>query len=487
MQLYRILWVLVAWMIPALFHSVIGQHDSAARTLSREECLQLGLQESLILQMQRLQLASASADVLRVSALYDPLVNAQGGLDDSELPPGSFPTSGGVERGFVLGRVSRMLPSGTRVGLDLDVQRNLFEGIATADDPTWRTAAGISLSQSLWNNAFGAVDRSQVEYVRQRLDVLALDYQQQREGVAAEILDTYWSAMISRVVAETQVSVVERLKQLLETNRRYVKDGLLDETAVYAVDASVAVAEVDQLTLRFEADALDERMKELIRLPSAAWDTTFITYEKPEQIDTDIQVSFIEVYEDALRYRADVEALRREEKRVEYLIRATELDNRADLEVNASIGRGDSDTEFSESLDFDKTLWSVGVVYGLSLGKSETRAALMQALLEREQVRVQRDMLELEIERLSRAAVRQVETSQRLIPATKRALDAQTKKLELELVRFNRGQSDTKTILDYENDRDYAERDYIRAIGSHQRALVALDKTRGTLLPEEEP
>jgi len=487
MQHYCILWVLVAWMIPALFHSAIGQSDSAARTLSRDECLELGLQESLTLQMQRLQLSSASADVLRVNALYDPQIGLQGAFDDSELPPGSFPTSGGVERGLVLGQVSQMLSSGTRVGLDLDVQRNLFEGIGTMADPMWRTAAGISLSQSLWNNAFGAADRYQVEYVRQRLDVLALDYQQQREDVAADILDTYWSAMISRVVAETQVSVVERLKQLLETNRRYVKDGLLEETAVYAVDASVAVAEVDLLTLKFEADALDERLKELIRLPSAQWETTFITYEKPENIDTGMRVSFIEVFEDALRYRADVEALRREEKRIENLIRAAELDNRADLEVNASIGRGDSDTEFSESLDFDKTLWSVGVVYGLSLGKSETQAALMQALLEREQVRVQRDMLESEIERLCRAAVRQMETSQRLIPATKRALEAQTKKLELEMVRFNRGQSDTKTVLDYENDREYAERDYVRAVGSHQRALVALDRTRGTLLPEETP
>lgn len=487
MHLYRFSLVLFIWMFPALFLLAIGQPDSAARTLSREECLELGLQESLILQMQRLQLASASADVVRVNALYDPLIGVQGAFDDSELPPGSFPTSGGVERGLVLGQMNRMLPSGTRIGLDLDLQRNYFEGIGTMTDPMWRTAAGVSVSQSLWNNAFGAADRYQVDYVRQRLDVLALDYQQQREEVAAEILDTYWSAMMTLVVAETQIRVVERLKQLLEKNRQYVKDGLLDETAVYAVDASVAVAEVDLLTLRFEADALDERLKELIRLPSAQWETTVITYEKPEPIDTAESVSFIEVFEDALRYRADVEALRREEKRVENLIRATELENRADLELSASVGRGDSAASFNDSLDFDKTLWSVGVVYGLSLGKSETRAALMQALLERERVRVQRDMLESEIERLSRAAVRQVETSRRLIPATKRALEAQTKKLELEMIRFNRGQSNIKTILDYENDREYAERDYIRAIGSHQRALVSLDRTRGTLLPEELP
>ena len=487
MQIKRTPWVVIAWLIPTIYFHVSGQPESAARTLSREECLHLGLQESLTLQMQRLQLASASADVLRASALYDSQVNVQGAWEDSELPPGSFPSSGGVERGLLNGQIGRMLSSGTRVGLELDVQRNFFEGIGTMAEPTIRTAAGVTLSQSLWNNAFGAADRNQIDYVRQRLDVLALDYQQQREEVAAQILDTYWSAMIARVVAETQVSVVARLNQLLETNRRYVDDGLLEETSVYAVDASLAVAEVDQLTLRFEADALDERLKELIRLPSHQWESTFITYELPDETDTSTTISFIEVFEDALRYRADVEALRREEKRVDSLIRATELDNRADLELNASLGRGDSDTEFGDTLDFDKTLWSVGVVYGLSLGKSDTRAALMQALLQREQVRVQRDMLELEIERLSRAAVRQVETARRLIPATRRALEAQRKKLELELARFQRGQSDTRTILDYEDDRDLAERDHVRAVGSYQRALVALDQVRGTLLPEEQP
>ncbi len=447
----------------------------------------MGLSNSLELQMQQLLIASASADVVQVSAVYDPQLNLGGRWEDSELPPGYIPSSGGVERGQWTASMNRMFSSGTTLGGELDVQRNLFEGIGTSTEPVWRTVAGLSLRQSLWRNAFGASDRYRVAYVSQRLEVLAREYEQRREEIAGRILDTYWRALQARQVVETQNKVLERLRKLLDVNRKYVEDGLLDESAVLAVEASLAVAEVDAVTLEYDAEALDEELKELIVLPSREWDATRMEYSLPSKSGDVPVLPWYEVFEDAIRYRADIDALRREEQRVENLIRYAELENRGDLELTGSIGRGDNETEFSEAWSFDKTQWTVGATYGLALGKSQSRAELMQAMVQRDQVRVQREMLELDVERSCRSAVRQVDTSSRLVPASRRALDAQTRKVELEVTRYQRGQSDTKTLLDYENDRDLAERDHVRARVAHQRALVALELARGLLLAEELP
>jgi len=475
-------------LIFLLFAVHVFAAPEPGKIVSLDDCVRMGLEGNLSLRSQRIQLASASADVQRASAIYDTRLQLDGSWRDSELPPGSFPSQGGVEQGQLAGRLFRELSSGTQIGVELDVQRNLFEGVGTSSDPTWRTAAGITLRQSLWKNSFGAADRAQVDYVRQRLESLNLEYERSREQVAAQISDQYWSAVIARQVADAQSSVVQRLGKLLENNRRRVDEGMLDEIAVLSVEASLAVAEVDLETLRNDAAALDEQLKERINLPARLWDVTTIDYKMETVVDDDpSSPAFLDVFEHALRYRADVEALRREEQRVESLIRMRHLDDRANLEISGSIGRGDSDTKWSDTLDFDRTLWSVGVILDMSLDRSDTRAAVTQAFLEREVIRTEREMLERIIELNSRSAVRQMSTARRLVLATKRALDAQDRKLELELRRFNRGQSNTQTILDYENDRELAERDYLRSCGAYQRAKITLALVQGHTLPGDRP
>jgi outer membrane protein TolC len=472
-------------MFPAFSFSVQAQSHSV---LSLDDCIRMGLEGNLMLQMQRLQLASASADVQIASAVYDTRVQLDGTWQDSELPPGSFPSQGGVERGQGTGRLVREFEYGTQLGLELDVQRNLFEGFSTPSEPVWRTAAGLTLRQSLWNNAFGASDRARVDYVRQQLESLNLDYERAQQSVVAQVADYYWRALIARQVADAQSHVAKRLGLLLESNKRKVEDGLLDEIAVLAVDASLAVADVDQEALRFEALSRDEMLKEKIDLPSREWDSTRINYQLPDQQQDEMELpSFIDVYENAIRYRADLEALRREEKRVESLIRLRQMEDRSDVEVSGGIGRGDSGEKFDETLDFDKTLWSVGIMADISLSRSATRASLTQAYLERDRIRTEREMLERSIDLECRTVVRQVATARRLVSATRRAFDAQKKKLELEVIRMNRGQSDTKTLLDYENDRDLAERDHLRSLGAQQQSLVSLELVQGILPTGETP
>jgi outer membrane protein TolC len=448
----------------------------------------MGLEGNLTLQMQRLQLASASADVLFVSAVYDPRVQLNGTWEDSDIPPGTFPTQGGVERGRGRGGIFKEFEYGTQLGIELDVQRNLFEGIGTTADPLWRTAAGITLRQSLWNNAFGASDRARMDYARQQLDSLNLDYERSQQSVAAQIADNYWRALIARQVADSQSLVAKRLGTLLDNNRRKVEEGLLDEIAVLAVEASQAVADVDQEALRYEALSREELLKEKIDLPPYEWDQTEIDFQLPENPSDDMEpLTFIEVYENAIRYRPDLEALRVEERRVENLIRLRQMEDRSEVEVQGSLGRGDSDISFDDSTDFDKTIWSIGVLADISLGRSATRASLTQAYLERDRIRTQREMLERSIDLECRTISRQVVTARRLVVATQKAFNAQKKKLELEVIRMNRGQSDTKTLLDYENDRDLAERDYLRSLGAYQQSLVSLDLVQGILPVEGEP
>jgi outer membrane protein TolC len=96
-------------------------------------------------------------------------------------------------------------------------------------------------------------------------------------------------------------------------------------------------------------------------------------------------------------------------------------------------------------------------------------------------------MLERAIQLECRSAIRRLETAGRLVAATLKARDTQKKKLEREVTRFQNGKSDTKTMLDYQNDLELAERDYIQARGALERAKVALQLTTGSLMIRSEP
>lgn len=478
------------YMHRSLFIALVFFFASAVRSetvLTLDDCIRMGLEGNLTLELQRIQLSSASADVMRVSAMYDPQLQLDGTFQDSELPPGSFPSQGGVERGQATARLMRGFSSGTTLGVELDVQRNLFEGMSAVDEPSYRTAAGITLRQSLWRNALGAGQRAQMDYTQQRLISLELEYTRSREQVATAIADEYWRALTAREIAATQQAVIERLQKLRANNQRLFEDGLLDESAVLAVDASLAVAGVDVEVLQNEAQALDERLKERIDLPVMQWDQTTIDYRLPGDTTPAPAMDFLDAYESALQNRADVEALRNEEERVASLIRWKQQEDRADLEVSAGIGRGDADPALGDSLDFDKTVWSVGVMLDMSLKRSGTRAEVMQALLARDRIRAEMELLERAIQLECRAAIRQVAVAERLVAATAKAREAQTKKLELEVQRFRRGQSDTKTLLDYENDLELAERDYLNARGTLERAQVALRFATGELVIRSAP
>lgn len=461
---------------------------AGASVLSLDDCVRMGIEGNLTLQMQRLQLSSASAEVQAVSAVYDPRFSLSGNYQDSELPPGSFPAQGGLERGQATASLGQEFSSGTRLGVEFDLQRNLFEGMSAGNEPMWRTAAGLSIRQSIWRNAFGGANEARVDYARQRIISLELEYERAIEQVAAAIRDEYWRAFTAREIAETQQAVIERLAKLLESNKRKFEEGLLDESAVLAVEASLSVAEVEVEVLKHEALSIDERLKERINLPVAQWNDTAIDYRLPPDASNASSANgFAEVYAQAMLNRADVEALRREEKRVESLIELRELEDRGDVQLTGSIGRGDSDVELGDSMDFDKTVWSVGAILDFSLKRSVSRAALTQAFLERERIRTQMEMLQRSIELECRNAIRQLTTASRLVEAARKSRDLQARKLELENARYDRGQSDINTILDYQNDLEAAERDWLKSQGALQRAEVALKLVQGLVVAGDQP
>lgn len=485
-----VLWIRTGLLFAVLMVSPFAVNVQAGQgqVLLLDDCISMALDGNLLLQMQRLQLSSASADIQVVSAIYDPHLQLNGSWQDSELPPGSFPSPGGVEMGQGTARLFREFSSGTRLGIEFDVQRSYFEGFSATEDPLWRTAAGFTLRQSLWRNSFGEADRARIEYARRRLESLRLEYEQTRDEVSAQAADLFWQAGMARAVAGVQTATVYRLGLLLENNRKRVEEGLLDVSAVLAVEASLAVAEVDAEVLRHEALARDEQLKNTINLSVDQWDNVHIDYRIHSPGDGMVRApTFVEVYENALHYRPDLEALRREERRVEDLIRLRRSEDRAEVQVSGSIGRGDAGNRWDDSLSFDRNIWAIGLVADLSLGRSDTRAKVAQAFMERDRIRTEIEMLERHVALACRAAVRQADTAYRLVGATDRARRAQQQKIEREIQRFERGQSDTKTLLDYENDRDLADRDHLRALGAWQRARVNLDLVQGIIVKGDVP
>ena len=81
-----------------------------------------------------------------------------------------------------------------------------------------------------------------------------------------------------------------------------------------------------------------------------------------------------------------------------------------------------------------------------------------------------------------RRAVREVESGKKRVDAARANVVLQRKKLEAEQKKFENGMSTSFEVLTFQNDLADAELAEIRALIDYNKALVALERVKGTLL-----
>jgi len=451
--------------------------------LSLSDCVRLGLERNPTLRKLALNVDVAEEGVTIASAPYDAQLSLDGTYQDSELPGLGVPIQGGTKTLLAGGALSRNLAYGTTIGIGGDLSQSKYDegfgGISELNS----SMVSLSLRQALLKNAFGAEDRARVRSAEERLQQARLQYLDERDQLAVGIHEAYWNAAAAEAAYDINQRALARAGDLLKSNREKFEDGLLDETAILAAEAALVTREVEVLARRDAVQQTRDILLELIAVSVEEWDEVAVVFPKEnpsgqETMEPDMWLAFDMAREE----RPDLGSLRALRRSIRQDVILRQQEARPDLSVFGRVGRGDSDEEASESFDFDRSVWSVGLEYVTPWSRSAERAVLAQSELRLRQVDRDIEALERIVLLECRLVARDLATAHERVGATIRAMGIQERKLELEQEKFAQGRSTTKVVVDYQDDLEFAQLSCVDAVARYQKDRVRYRAVQGILL-----
>jgi HAE1 family hydrophobic/amphiphilic exporter-1 len=444
------------------------------------------LQYNLVLKNARLDIQSAEAELEATQGIYDELLGASVTYEDSELPSPEFPVQGATKTLFVGGRLGRRFGLGTEVDVVASSGRIDFEQLVSEVNPLHVSSLTLGVAQPLWRDAGGDSDKIRTRVAELNRDRVALGFVQERDTVAARIQLEYWDAYAASRQYLVNQEALKRATELLEINRTWQQDGLLDETDILAAEAALAERDVDVLNLKNASLRAQDRLRESMHVPREEWSRVEFAFPEPgELVTSKIIPELEEATRVAMTNRVELAVLASSLRQAREVIRLREESMKGDLSLNGRVGVGESAADWGDSIRPEKTLWGVGLELVMPLERTAERSELRQARLEVERVLNEQENTARAIGWDVRRLWRDLDTARERVAATRKASGLQKRKLALEYREFEQGRSTTRTIVEYQDDLAFSELSAVLAEARYHEAWVRFELARGTLLDKQ--
>ncbi|NKB25355.1 MAG: hypothetical protein GKR87_13455 [Kiritimatiellae bacterium] len=464
----------------SISNSVHAAETTTAYTLS--DCLRIGLENNLQLKQLKQNVWIAKENIDQASAVYDPGLAFSVNYEDSELPSRRTPIEGSSKSWITEGRLTRIFSKGTILELSSGLNHFKFPNSQTGINEIDISLLSLSLSQPLFKNAKGQLDQARIREARLGYEQSELEFLYQRDLLTLRIYEAYWDLYAAQKGYETNQEALERSKRLLEINRKKYEDGLLDETDILAIEASLATREIDVLDRQNAVATQRDHLMRIIHVPFAEWGRVEVVYDLTLPNPTN-RIDALNGYETALLNRQDYAALQKAVEQAETFVTLKKEEMKSTLLLTGRLGQGDTDTTISDSFGFDDTQWAIGLEWEMAWGRKRKKSALRQAeiLLEQANERVQEHKLLIAWE--SQKAARELRVAQKRISATQKSQKLETHKLTLENEKLHQGRSSIHRILEYQDDLEFAELASFQSIADYEKKQAQHKLVQGTLPP----
>lgn len=478
-----------------------AQDNSLA--LDLDDAYALALKRNLELQVGRIGLAGYDAAILTQTGIFD--LNIGASLDTSSTESPAATELAGAEitetetTTFGL-RLDQLLPTGTRWTLTTGAQEFETNSTFYFINPRYEADITAEITQPLLRNFGTLVNRSGIVIARNTRDQNAVTFEMTVVDTLRNVENTYWDFIQAREavgVAEQSLALAERL--LSETRER-VKVGTSAPIDLVQSEAELAARTQDLIVARNSAANAEDLLKAVLGFDSPTeWLVSINATEefRVPQTKADLATAI----ETALTDRPELERqdLVLEVSRLrEKLARNAVLPS---LDLNATYGYGgiggDINVEgqvvatggysdaFDQITDRDFPHWTVGVTFGIPLGNHDAKGRLAERRYEKEQAKVQMQLLKQQIIREVRVAVRALDDSVASIDAAVSARELARRNLEAEQTKFANGLSTNYQVLLIQRDLADAQLAEIGSRIAFLKSLAGYRLSTGTLLAEK--
>ena len=353
------------------------------------------------------------------------------------------------------------------------------------DVQQYRSVLGGSIVQPLLKNAGIKTTMANIRVAEADSDIALQGYRQELLQVTANAAAAYWDLRLSQEKSKVREESVRIAAEILKDNRERVKTGKMAETEVLEAEAGLAARESLLIGAAQDVASAINNVRTFIS-SSAAQENLKVEAADPlstEWMSPRFEHSVAKALELRPEYLSSLRKTEREGIRIAYAKnqRWPQLDLKGSYGLNGlDLTPGES---WSKVTDADHESWSVGLEFRIPIGGGKkTLSELDAAKRRKKQALLEVKATETALANAVDTSIKYVYSAQKQARNYSRAVDLNARLLEVELARFNAGKSNSRTVLDREEDLNTAREAYLESLLLYRKAVVSLEMAEGTLL-----
>lgn len=381
---------------------------------------------------------------------------------------------------------TQLLPSGAVFQLGYFYTRLNQASLFSPINPEITQGMTATLSQPLLRGFGPTVTNADINIAKLNHKMSAADFETVLQSQLQRTLDAYWVLVLAVKSHDVGVIAYTAALDLLRINKAKVEAGVLPPTEELQAHARAETRREFVLRARQAVRASEDRLKQAMFFQDSApnWDL---------EIQPDQELSWREVEIDpeallteALNTRPEIRKRIAALERSDFEIIKARDGLKPELNIVGTVtyeGVGVTQSDAADVID-DEESYHVqgGLEFSVPLQNRRARYNLQN-----EKINQERAMEEYEREKDNvtfelRQAVRDIKTSRERIDITRSRVESETANLAAEQKRYEVGVSTSFQVLEFQEFLANAQESHILAIVDYNRALIALERARGTIL-----
>ena len=460
---------------------------SAQTQLTREAFLIKVLAANQTLQVRRLEKKVSAQQIVREEAAFDPILSISGQYEDSlqQNTTEDFFRRNNLDlyqeknSTMDLG-VSGLLHSGTRYEAAYSVRR-LRNSLANMQTQ-YQANASLTITQPLLQNRGTDVTRARVRLAERDADIAHQELRSTTLSMVSDSESLYWDLVLAQDEIKLRTESVAMARTLYDYQEKRLELNKIGDLEVEQADVGLRMRVAQRTVAAQNLAATVNRFRTLLSEPVTA--NTYVADDRP---DTEQQ-----------KFDRDTVMQRALEHNPDYVVQKLEL-GKADirlivadnmkwprLDLVATYGQNGLDEELREGHDFlvDETTndWSVLLQFQMAIGNRQARSELEAARLRQQQAILNLKRLEIELGNAIDTVLGRIDTTYQQMQTLADVTKLNLRVLNDEQQLLKNGRSNSRRILEAEEDLFEARQSEMRGQIDFQKAILTLATIEGTLL-----
>ncbi len=460
---------------------------SAQTQLTRETFLIKVLAANQSLQVRRLEKKVSTQQVVREEAAFDPVLSISGQYEDSlqQNTTEDFFRRNNLdlyqEKNSTMNLgISGVLHSGTRYEAAYSVRRlrNSLSDMQTQ----YQANASLTITQPLLQNRGTDVTRARVRLAERDADIAHQELRSTTLSMVSEAESLYWDLVLAQDEIKLRTESVEMARTLYDYQEKRLELNKIGNLEVEQADVGLRMRVAQRTAAAQNLTETINRFRTLLSEPVTA--NTYVADDRPEteqqKFDRDT------VMQQALEHNPDYFVQKLELDKTD--IRLIVADNMQwpRLDLVGTYGQNGLDEELRDGHDFlvDETTndWSVLLQFQMAIGNRQAHSELEAARLRQQQAILNLKRLEIELGNAVDTVLGRIDTTYQQMQTLADVTKLNLRVLNDEQQLLENGRSNSRRILEAEEDLFEARQSEMRGRIDFQKAILTLATIEGTLL-----